>query len=211
MDHLENAEPKRQAEDELIAAFRRTSTSIISDNLSRLPGALGLRPFYTGGTMAGRALTIRTSAGDNLFIHKALDLVRPGDVLIVDGGGDTSRALFGEIMSTIAITRGASGIVIDGAVRDAAALSASSFPCFARGAIHRGPFKNGPGAINVPVAIGGMIVEPGDIVVGDYDGVVAFSPAIAAELLQAVHAQEEREAEIIKSIREGRYQGAYAK
>ncbi len=195
----------------LVEAYRGAATAIISDNLRRLPGAVGLRPFHRGGTMAGTALTVRTGAGDNLAIHQALELVRPGYVLVVDGGGDISRALVGEIMSTIAQFRGAAGMVIDGAVRDAAALGRSEFPCFARTAIHRGPFKNGPGEINVPVTIGGMIVAPGDIVVGDDDGVVAFPQAIAAELLQAVRAQETREQEILTSIREGRYVGAYAR
>ena len=211
MQSVEVSVSTAHADPALIEAFARSSTAIISDNLSRLPGAIGLRPFYRGGTMAGTALTVRTAVGDNLFIHKALELVRPGDIVVVDGGGDCSRALVGEIMATIASTRGAAGLVIDGAVRDARALIASSFPCFARTAIHRGPFKNGPGQINVPVVVGGMIVTPGDIVVGDEDGIVAFSPAAARELLQAVHAQEHREAEIMTSIREGCYGGGYAK
>jgi RraA family protein len=198
-----------QADAVLIAAFKTAATAVISDNLSRLPGANGLRPFHRGGVMVGTALTVRTHAGDNLAIHQALELVRPGDVLVVDGGGDTSRALIGEIMATIAATRGAAGVVIDGAVRDAGALAKSDFPCFARAAIHRGPYKNGPGEINVAVSIGGMIVEPGDIVVGDDDGVVAFPQAIAPDLLKAVRAQETREAEILQSIREGTYTGAY--
>jgi RraA family protein len=197
------------ADPSLIEAFRNAATSIISDNLARLPGALKLRPFHRSGSMVGTALTVRTTPGDNLFIHKALYLVRPGDVLVVDGGGDESRALIGEIMSFIASSRGASGVVIDGAVRDTGALARSDFPVFARAANHRGPYKNGPGEINVPVSIGGLIVEPGDIVVGDEDGVVAFPQSIAPELLAAVRAQEEREAEILQSIREGRYTGAY--
>ncbi|MET0530503.1 MAG: RraA family protein, partial [Microvirga sp.] len=107
-----------QADPTLIDGFRTAATAIISDNLGRLPGAVALRPFHRGGgIMAGTALTIRTRAGDNLAIHKALDLVRPGDIVVVDGGGDTSRALIGEIMVTIAMTRGAAGFVIDGAVR----------------------------------------------------------------------------------------------
>lgn len=192
----------------LIAAFRATATAVISDNLDRLPGAVGLTPFYAGPTMAGRAVTVRTACGDNLFIHKALDLLQPGDVLVVDGGGDTGRALIGEIMMTVALHKGAAGMVIDGAVRDSAALRASSFPVFARGVTHRGPYKNGPGAINEPVSVGGMIVAPGDLVVGDADGVVAFPMAAAPALLDAVRAQEKREAEILLSIREGRYAGA---
>lgn len=200
-----------QADPALIAEFRTAATAVISDNLARLPGAIGLKPFHRGGTMAGTALTVRVAAGDNLFIHQALELVRPGDVIVVDGDGDVSRALVGEIMATIAAHRGAAGFVIDGAVRDAGVLAKGDFPCFARAAIHRGPYKNGPGAINVPVSVGGLIVSPGDIVVGDEDGVVAFPQAIAADLLQKVRAQEQREADILTSIREGRYQGAYAK
>jgi RraA family protein len=195
----------------LLEAFRNASTSIISDNLERLPGAVGLRPFHRGGALVGVAFTVRTRPGDNLAIHKALELVGPGDVIVVDGGGDESRALVGEIMLNIAKYRGAAGYVIDGAIRDAGALAASDFPVFARAAIHRGPYKSGPGDINVPVSIGGMVVAPGDIIVGDEDGVVAFSQAIAPSLLEAVKAQIAREEETLVAIREGRYQGSYGK
>lgn len=198
-----------QADADTIEAFRNVATTIISDNLARLPGAVGLRPFHRGNAMAGTALTVRTAPGDNLAIHQALDLVRPGDVIVVDGGGLINRALVGEIMTTIAQYRGAAGFVIDGAIRDTGVLAQSAFPCFAKAAIHLGPYKNGPGEINVPVSIGGLIIEPGDIVVGDSDGIVAFPQAIAAQLLTAVRAQEFKEAEILQSIREGRYTGAY--
>lgn len=199
------------AEDEILVAFKATSTAVISDNLDRLPGAVGLRGFYTGGVMVGRAVTVRTACGDNKVIHEALDILQPGDVLVVDGGGDTSRALVGEIMMTIAVSKGAAGIVIDGAVRDSAVLARSPFPCFAKAAIHRGPYKNGPGSINEVISIGGMVIRPGDIVVGDEDGVVAFSPDDAVRLLSDVHAQQKREEAILRSIQEGRYTGAYAK
>ncbi|WP_217578752.1 RraA family protein [Mesorhizobium sp. GbtcB19] len=196
---------------ELIDAFRAFATPLVSDNLGRVPGAVGLRPFHKlGGIMAGRALTVRTRPGDNQFIHRALDLVQPGDVLVVDGGGYEGRALVGEIMTSVAAARGAAGIVLDGAIRDAGAIGRSPFPCFARSAIHLGPYKDGPGAINVAVTVGGMVVSPGDIVLGDEDGVVAFPVAGAAALLAAVRAQEEREAEIMLSIKENRYRGAYA-
>jgi RraA family protein len=200
-----------QADPALIAAFRDTSTPLISDNLGRLAGAVGLRPFHRGGRLAGTALTVRTRAGDNLAIHEALDLVRPGDVVVVDGGGDTSRALVGEIMKAMAEHRGASGFVIDGAIRDAACFAASDFPCLARAAVHRGPYKNGPGDINVPVSIGGCVIAPGDIIVGDEDGVVGFPQAVAAELLETVRTQQTRETEMLKSIRAGRYDGAYGR
>jgi RraA family protein len=176
-----------------------------------MPGAVGLRPFHRGRALVGVAFTVRTRSGDNLAIHKALELVGPGDVIVVDGGGDETRALVGEIMLNIAQYRGAEGYVIDGAIRDRAALAASDFPVFARAAIHRGPYKTGPGDINVPVNIGGTVIAPGDIVVGDDDGVVSFSQAEAPALLEAVKAQIAREEDTIAAIREGRYQGSYGK
>lgn len=196
----------------LVAEYRGTTTAVISDNLDRLPGAVGLRPYHlVSGTMAGRALTVRVAAGDNYHIHKALDLVQPGDVVVVDGDGSTERALIGGIMSAIAKSRGAAGMVLNGAIRDTAEIGADDFPIFACGVIHRGPYKNGPGAINVPVVIGGMIVNPGDIVVGDHDGVVAFPPQNADKLLEAVRAQERKEADIFRQIAAGTYVGAYTK
>ncbi len=195
----------------LLEAFRDAPTSIISDNLQRLPGAVGLRPFHRGGPLIGTAFTVKTRPGDNLAIHQALELVGPGDVIVVDGGGDETRALVGEIMKTIAQYRGAAGYVIDGAIRDAGAIAADDFPCFARAAIHRGPYKSGPGEINVPVSIGGSVIVPGDIVVGDEDGVVSFPPSVAQSLLEAVKAQIKREADTLVAIREGRYQGSYGK
>ena len=195
----------------LIEAFRDKPTSIISDNLARLAGCVGLRPFHRAGRLVGTAFTVRTRPGDNLAIHRALELAGPGDVIVVDGGGDETRALVGEIMKNIAQWRKAEGYVIDGAIRDVAAFAADDFPCYARAVIHRGPYKNGPGEINVPVTIGGSVISPGDIVVGDEDGVVSFPAAGAAALLEAVRAQITREEETLKSIREGRYQGSYGK
>ena len=195
----------------LIEAFKTAPTAVISDNLDRLPAAIGLRPFHKSGVLVGRAFTVRTAAGDNLMIHKALEDVQPGDVLVVDGGGDTSRALIGEIIVTIAKSRGVAGFVIDGAIRDVGAIAQDDFPCFARAAIHRGPYKNGPGEIGVSIVVGGMVVNPGDFIVGDDDGVVAFSAGQAEQLLVAVRAQEQPEADNLQSIREGRYTGAYAK
>ncbi len=188
-----NSVPKPPAE--IIEGFRGAPTSVISDNLARLPGAVGLKPYHRGGKLVGTAFTVRTRPGDNLAIHRALELVGPGDVIVVDGGGDETRALVGEIMKNIAQWRKAEGYVIDGAIRDVAAFAADDFPCYARAVIHRGPYKNGPGEINVPVTIGGSVISPGDIVVGDEDGVVSFPAAGAAALLEAVRAQVAREEE----------------
>ncbi|MDH0746816.1 RraA family protein [Pseudomonas sp. GD03842] len=194
----------------LLAAYTRTSTSIISDCLDRLPGAR-LMPFHRiEGTMAGIALTVKVPCGDNRAIHQALDILGPGQVLVVDGGGDLSRALMGDIMAAIAEKRGAAGVVVDGAIRDLATIGQGAFPMFARAGFHRGPYKNGPGEINVPVSIDGMVVSPGDIVVGDHDGVVAFPMSQAESLLQRCHATELKEAEMLAQIAAGTYKGAYA-
>jgi RraA family protein len=195
----------------LIEGFKAAPTSVISDNLGRLPGAVGLRPFHRSGKLVGAAFTVRTRPGDNLVIHRALEMVGPGDVIVVDGGGDETRALVGEIMKNIAQWRGAEGYVIDGAIRDVATFTADDYPCFARAVTHRGPYKSGPGEINVPVSVGGSVISPGDIVVGDEDGVVSFPVAAAASLLEAVRVQIAREEETLKAIREGRYQGSYGK
>ncbi|TGD97765.1 RraA family protein [Methylobacterium nonmethylotrophicum] len=203
--------PDRAASAAAVELFRGAATALISDNLDRLPGLVGLRPFHRGGALAGIALTVRVRSGDNLAIHQALNIAQPGDVIVVDGGGDTSRALVGDIMKAIAESRGVAGFVIDGAIRDSAAFAASDFPCYARAAIHRGPYKAGPGEINVPVSVGGWTVRPGDVVVGDADGVVTFPAAIAASLITAVRAQEAREAEMLHMIGEGRYDGRYGK
>jgi len=190
----------------LVALFEGLPASIISDNLNRLTGTWGLSPMHRPGTaLLGPALTVRTRPGDNLMIHKALQLGRPGDVLVVDGGGSLDRALFGDIMKNVAKMRGFAGIVLDGAVRDAAAFREDTMPCYARGICHRGPYKDGPGEINVPVSIGGMVVQPGDIVVGDDDGLVFISPAEAKSVAEASRKKAAAEATTLESIAARRY------
>lgn len=177
--------------------------------MNRLHGTRTLRPFHGNGHLIGTAITVKTRAGDNFMLHKAYELLRPGDVLVVDGGGDLNQALVGEIMMTRAKAMGVAGFVIDGAVRDVAAFAEAGFPCFARGVTHRGPYKSGPGEINVPVSIDGMVVMPGDVILGDEDGVVAFDRSVAPELLDRVRQQEVREAGALAAIREGRVDNSY--
>jgi regulator of RNase E activity RraA len=114
-------------------------------------------------------------------------------------------------MSNIAESRGAAGIALDGAIRDVDEIGAKTFPVFARSVIHLGPYKGGVGSVNVPISIGGMPVNPGDIVVGDADGVTAFSPDIAENLLIATQKQQAKEADMLQAIANGTYDGAYSK
>lgn len=192
-----------------LAALHGVPVAVISDSLDRLAGPVGLVPFHRGGPMYGLAVTVRTRPGDNLAIHRALELLTPGDVLVVDGGGDVSRALVGGIVKAIAEAKGCAGFVIDGAIRDRSAFAESAFPCFARAVIHRGPYKDGPGEINVPVSIGGSVIAPGDIVVGDEDGVIAFDPVKLPDVVTAAKTLMAREDAIMASIANGSYRGAY--
>ncbi len=180
---------------ELVERFRRLPVANVSDVMMRLTaGGARLRPMHDGTVMAGVALTVKTRPGDNLFVHKALDMAQPGDVVVVDAGGDLTNAIIGELMSGYAASRGLAGIVINGAVRDAAVLRAAAFPVYAAGVTHRGPYKDGPGRINVPVSLDGMVVTPGDIVIGDADGVLCVPLAEAEAICAAAsdkHAQEE--------------------
>lgn len=195
----------------LLAGLRGKATADISDVMGRYQGDSGLMPYHRGGGLIGTAVTIQTTPGDNLAIHAALESIRPGDVLVVDGGGVLDRALVGDILKEIAQQGGAAGFVIYGAIRDVDAYRADDFPCYALGVCPRGPHKFGPGKINVDIAIGGTVVRPGDIVLGDSDGVVFIPQEQALEIAQKVVQHEAREAEIIRSIRAGTYTGAYRK
>ncbi|MFC5523257.1 RraA family protein [Polaromonas jejuensis] len=193
-----------------IEALRGMPSSVIGDVMGRLVGTTGLHPVNrTPVTMCGNALTVSVRAGDNLLIHKALELLLPGDALVVDGAGDISRALVGEIMMTVARMRGSVGFVMDGAVRDVQAFEQHQFPCWARGINLRGPYKDGPGTINRPISIGGMLVNPGDIIVGDSDGLVAVSPQEALAVAKRARKKVAQELATIQSILNGSYSASW--
>ncbi|SAL32601.1 diguanylate cyclase [Caballeronia sordidicola] len=198
-----------QASPEILEVLRGLAVSLLSDNMARVSGTTGLMPYHKARPMAGTAVTVRTRPGDNLAIHRGFDFCRPGDVLVIDGGGDVTQALMGEIMATYAESLGVQGLVIDGAIRDVGALSAHDFPVYARGATHRGPYKNGPGEVNVPVSVGGMVVHPGDIVVGDEDGVLAIAPGDVSAVIEGAKRQAGKEAAALRSIAEGRFDRAW--
>ncbi len=194
----------KKVEKQLVEQYRNVVTPHISDNLNRMH-AIGtqLRPFHKKGKLVGTALTVKTRPGDNLLVHKAIDMAEPGDVIVVDAGGDLTNAIVGEIMLRLARVKGISGFIIDGAIRDSAAFLAGDFPIYAKGITHRGPYKDGPGEINVPVSVGGMLVSPGDLIVGDEDGLAVVPVDSAEEILMKVREQEQKEHEIMASIDNG--------
>lgn len=196
--------PPKRAPRDVVKLYADFVTPNISDNMSRMNGLSSeIRPIHGQGKLLGSAFTVRTRPGDNLIVHKALDMLQPGDALIVDAGSDTTNAIFGEIMMRIAIRKDATGIVVDGAIRDAAAFSEAGFPCFARGTTHCGPYKDGPGEIGVPITVGDALVRPGDVVVGDADGVVAVPLEEAEDIAEKVRKTIEKEATMMREIEEG--------
>lgn len=190
---------------EVAAGFRDVPVAVVGDVMSRSVGTYGLRQYHHGlhVVMCGPALTVRVRPGDNLMIHKALMMVEKGDVLVVDGGGDVTQALMGGLMRTTCITKGLAGLVLDAAVRDLAEWAEEGMPCFARGHTHRGPSKDGPGEINVPVACAGLAIMPGDLVIGDADGVIAVPAEEAERVLEKAKAHLLSEAKIRESNRTG--------
>jgi regulator of RNase E activity RraA len=173
--------------------------------MCRTVGTTQLRPYHRrDGVMAGRALTVRTRPGDNLMVHKALDLCGPGDVIVVDAGGAGPNAIIGEIMLALAIARGAAGFVIDGLIRDSDTIGKETLPVYARGVSHRGPYKDGPGELHVPVCIDGMVVRPGDLVLGDGDGLLVVAAEDAEEIAARVENVQHTEAAVLESIAPGR-------
>lgn len=198
-----------QANPAIIARLRTIAVALLSDNMHRNRGSVGLRPYHGGGPLAGTAVTVRTRGGDNLAVLRAYDFCRPGDVLVIDAGGDVTNAVFGGIMAFGAETMGLAGMIVDGAIRDVAEIGARNFPVFARGVNHRGPYKDGPGEINGPVCIGGMTVNPGDIVVGDQDGLCAFPQAMAESVIEKALAQHAKEEATMAAIREGRWDRSF--
>lgn len=197
--------PTQKASPDLVERFRTLPVANVSDSMSRMAAAgPRLRPMHGGGVLAGPAITVKARPGDNLMLHKALDMAEPGDVVVVDAGGDLTNALIGELMVAHAERRGLGGIVINGAIRDAATLREGRFPIFAAGVTHRGPYKDGPGEINVAISIGGMIINPGDLMLGDEDGLVCVALADAEAVYAATKKKHDAETAQMEAIRAGR-------
>jgi regulator of RNase E activity RraA len=173
---------------DLIEGFKDLPVANVADCMNRLcalSSAIRLvsRPF--SGSMAGPALTVKGRPGDNLMLHKALNMAVEGDVIVVSNEGDRSQSLMGEIMATYGKYKKIAGFVLDGPIRDLDALRDLGVPIYATGSTPGGPFKEGPGEVNVPISCGNIHVEPGDVVLGDTDGVIVVPRLDAPALLEA--------------------------
>jgi 4-hydroxy-4-methyl-2-oxoglutarate aldolase len=178
--------------------------AIIADVAGRR-GALNgrIRPVSNRMKVAGPAFTVEVRPGDNLMIHAAMMMAKPGDVLVIDGKGDLGAALMGTIMMTACKQLGLAGVVIDGAVRDTLEVEEMGFPVFAAGANPNGPTKNVPGRIGHPVSVGGVTVRSGDFVLGDADGVVVVEREKIAALVPQAAKKVADESARIAAIKKG--------
>lgn len=175
-------------ESSIVEAFKQLPVANVADTMGRscaLNSEIRLISSPDLPIMAGAALTVKARPGDNLMLHKALDMAGEGDVIVVSNDGDRTHSLMGEIMAVYAQhTRKIAGIVLDGPIRDIEELSRMHMFLYATGSTPGGPYKEGPGEVNVPVSIGNIAVMPGDIVLGDRDGVIVIPRKDAAVILE---------------------------
>lgn len=194
----------------LSAAVLEAARSLSSATLHEASGRSGalpsaIKPVDVRFRLCGPAVTVHSPGGDNLWLHRALEVATPGDVLVVDVSGAYEHGYWGEIMSSAARQRGLGGLVLNGCVRDGALLSSIGLPVFARGLCIRGTNKDfaARGYINFPLLIGDVVVEQGDLVVGDVDGIVAVMRDAAEAVVAAAQQRDVAEAQILERITKG--------
>lgn len=169
---------------EWIERFKQIPASIASDCLNRYYGLNGdIKPIFEGSRICGPALTIQSMAGNNIMSHYALTFAEPGDVLVIDARGYLGNAVWGGVQAAYAVKRQLAGLVVDGAIRDVDEMRRMKFPVYCKGVTPAGPHKGWADSINVPVQCGGMPVHPGDLVIGDDDGVTV----VPLDLLEKVY------------------------
>jgi RraA family protein len=201
---------REKVDTETVERFRALPVANVSDAMGRMSdGGTRLRPMHAGGVLAGAAVTVKTRPGDNLMMHKAFDVAGPGDVIVVDAGGDVTNAMIGENAAAYAESLGLAGVVINGSIRDSAAIATRKFPIYAIGITHRGPFKDGPGEVNVPISINGMVVRPGDLMLGDGDGVICVPRDRIEEVYAAALAKHRNDEEDARAVIEGKVKRAW--
>ncbi len=188
----------------LLERFRTLGSANLADAMGRFnwmdPGIV----MRSGLSVCGLAVTVRARPADNLMVHKAMDVAEPGDVIVVNTGGNTTSAVFGDLMATSAAAKKLGGIVVDGAIRDVAAIVRLGLPAYARAVCPGGCDKDGPGEVNVPISCGGTVVMPGDIVVGDRDGVAVVprqeAEAVLGLVTRLLESEKERKTEIVNGV-----------
>jgi RraA family protein len=185
-------------------------TADVSDMLNRLYAMNPeIKNFTTSTSICGPACTVKVYPGDNLMVHKALDVAEPGDVLVIDAGSTAMNALVGDLISTKAQHRGIQAFVVDGLIRDVDEVSSLGFPVFARGVTPIGPLHRGPGEINFSVSCGGIVVNPGDVICGDRDGLVVIRSDFASDVLDRLESVRDSQSEYEQNVKKGIFSNAW--
>lgn len=191
------AEFPRRADAALVHAIAQHPVALIGDVVQRMGMmSAAIRPRTSLRPMFGSILPVLVREGDNLAIHRSLDEAREGDVLVVNAQGDVNRAVFGGLLGAGCVARGIAGVVIDGSLRDVEEFDALGLPVYSRGVSPAGPYKHGPGSVGIPVACGNVVCNPGDVIVGDADGLIVLPADAIAELLPRVEQQAAYEVEL---------------
>ncbi len=195
----------------LLEAFRGLDVADLSDQMNRLYAVAPEIKLLSapGAKLIGPACTVRVYPGDNLMVHKSLDIAKPGDVVVIDAHASVLNAVLGDMICTKAKHRGIAGFIVDGYVRDVEELLQHDLPVFARGATPVGPLHRGPGEINYPICCGGVVVHPGDIMVADGGGIVVLPYAHAEEVLKRLVEYLERSADYRQNLKQGNFSNAW--
>ncbi len=200
---------KRPARD-LVELFSSYETTDVSDLLNRMfTLSSDIRNLVNNKPLLGPAITVKLFPGDNLMIHKALDVAKPGDVVVVDTSGSSSNAVFGDLVANKARHRGIAGFVIDGLIRDIDGVKEVGMPVYARGITAFGPLHRGPGELNYPVSCGGIVVNPGDIVTADQSGVVIVRREFASDVLGRLVSHKAKMESYVAAVKRGEFSNAW--
>jgi RraA family protein len=188
----------------LLEQFKEFPAPDISDMMNRLYTMdAGIKNLVNEQAIVGPALTVKVFPGDNLMVHKALDLIQPGDIIVIDGGSSPMNGIVGDLIAAKAQHRGAIGFVIDGLMRDLPEVQEVNLPIYARGTTPIGPLHRGPGEANFPIICGGIVINPGDILCADGDGVTVVRQDFAAEILEKLISKRDSMAEYVAGVRRG--------
>lgn len=191
---------------ELVEGFRHFASPDISDVLNRMYAMNnGIHNMTCRQAICGPACTVKVFPGDNLMVHKVLDVAKPGDIVVIDAGGTKSNAVLGDLVCTKAKHRGIAAFVVDGLIRDLEDVREIGLPVYACGVTPIGPLHRGPGEINYPVSCGGIVVNPGDIIVGDLSGLVVIRQEFACGTLATLNRQKPSLDAYVKDVKQGQF------
>jgi RraA family protein len=192
---------------ELVRRFVNFDTPEISDLLNRLYAVDPAIECLSGESrrLSGTACTVKVFPGDNLMVHASLDIAKPGDIVVIDANASRENAVLGDLITTKAKHRQIAGFIVDGLIRDLPEIQSRDFPVWARGTTPVGPLHRGPGEINYPIACGGVVINPGDIIVADSAGIVAIPQGIAADLMERLMNHQRDNAVYVANVQRGEF------